>query len=173
MTILEDAYAAEGIPAPRSREEHDFQRVAWLFTKAMLPGVPVWSIDCGWPGMTEKDNNIRRRRARRGVPPGLPDLWVMLHPVFTFETKADKGALSDAQLARRDELIRAGHYWFGPITKLEQIEAALRSKDISVRASCGIVVPVPQVSKRREEAWRRLHDPVPEMGRNTGQDLLG
>jgi hypothetical protein len=153
----------EAAPAP-VQHEHNFQEAAYQFLKRALPGVPVWSIDCGWPGHTERDIRIRKARWRRGVPSGLPDLWVMLYPIWTFETKAPKsGSLSDAQLDRRDELLRAGHLWFGPIRELHEIEACFVSRGIRLAATTGIVGSVPQVGARRLANWARLRDAVPDM----------
>ena len=151
----------------KSREESLLQEAAVAFIKRALPGVPVWSVDCVWPNDgSEWARNILMSRRRRGILSGYPDVIVWLSPVVTFELKRAKGgSLSDAQLARRDELIRALHHWFGPITALEQIEAAFVSLGVKLAATTGIVVPVPKVGVRREANYAKLNDPVPDMSK--------
>ena len=151
------------MPSP----EHTFQTIAIAFLGRALPGVPAWSIDCGiFSDGSQRAQNAKMARRRRGILPGYPDLWLILAPMVAFELKKPKdGVLTDAQLARRDELQRAGHYWFGPVTTLEQIEACLVSLQpvygYQLRASTGITVPVPRVSDRRETSYQRLNDQVP------------
>lgn len=142
--------------------EHNFQQAAYNFCKAALPGKPVWSVDCGWPndGSAKAQNTLMARK-RRGILPGYPDLWIMISPMIAFETKAKDGRLSDAQLARRDELLREGHRWFGPIQALEEIEASLVSLGIKLALTTGIKARVPQVGVRREANYAKMHDPLP------------
>lgn len=151
------------MPSP----EHAFQQTAIAFLGRALPGVPAWSIDCGvFRDGSKKMENVLMARKRRGILPGYPDVWLMLSPLITFELKKPKGGrLSDDQLARRDDLHRMGHHWFGPITTLEQIEACLVSLQpvygYTLRATTGVVVPVPVVSERREKSYGRLNEEMP------------
>lgn len=152
------------------RPEHAFQKTAFEFLKRALPGAAVWSVENAVEGdaQSPRVRLIKIKRLERGVLPGQPDISVYtLQPrglVYVgFECKAPNGVLSDAQLARRDDILRNGGHWFG-VRTIEQIEAALLSLGLSLACRTGAMgVAVPIVGKRREASYARLNEPVPDM----------
>lgn len=159
--------------------EHEFQKAAVVFIRRAMPGVAVWSIDCGiFSDRSTKSQNAMIARKRRGILAGYPDVVIILSPLICMELKPEKPhnatsaklrawefLITDAQLSRRDELRRAGHHWFGPVTTLPEIEACLRSLQPSygyqIRASTQQIAAVPKISNRRELAFNATNEEVP------------
>ncbi len=148
--------------------ETTFQIAAFAYCRRARPHAMWWSADAGQRhDGSQKATNILLRRKRRGLIAGVPDIHCMdagLFIVFELKNPDGDGRLDDAQLDFRATLLRNGGHWFGPVTRIEQIEAALISvcrPPLCHTGATGVVPPQP--SGRRLAAWAKMHDEVPNL----------
>ena len=140
MTALHRALAAvQAAKRPRKRQqvEHGFQTTVVDLLEVILPdNAVVTSIDHA--AAASKATGALRKR--RGVKPGIPDIWIVWSPdpdtqrvvLVLLETKTKTGPLSVEQQVWRDTLIALGVHWASP-RSLEEAIAAVSAAGIPLR----------------------------------------
>jgi len=117
---------------PVQREWAD-QRAHFAFLSKALPvGAYFTAIDVGSAGSARQG----MLRKARGVRPGIADLLVVYRGTSLWIEVKSGSSLSPAQQLFRDAVTANGHLW-ALARSTEDVEAALRSAGIPLRASLG------------------------------------